>query len=1055
MKKLGFLFILLLNCITILASSVGDKQMEAIGNEFRKCHPYGFQTVGLKHVGDDCVFIISEPSNRVTESSLQQLFTKYQGRTISQSSKLGYDGWMKDIIGTIHFQDTSSQEEFKKELFELLYGTAYKAEYTDLDNPKEHMYYSPYKLNYSISAAEISKWIIDDKELFVDDNGNISTIQNALDSNVGRAGKIFKSREEGFIAWILKPNDLIKNNRNFLINARKFALDSDLILGAFGNVGDNVAIIARKREVPVDILPPLRVETIELLCNTRNQSLAQSYERYHVFAGKTKENEDVAPIYLSDELWNTEYGNLLNVTDQMLKSWSENGRIEYRDFEYPKPIDWAFERGAVRDFKADELTYNWNTAGAGYVLQGNAGLDVFAVNRTGSLPVSYIPGGMEGKVDESVNDAEELAYDFFSGLNNPELVRVVQYATLYQIVKYFAKDDEYEEVIIPFRYDNPFETGEMLTRRNSFAFPNIDWLNKPTSIQSFLALQSEESPQIVSPLNNRIPNYKYFEDIVERLLHVAENSQSIQSQKIIEDGYNRFLIRYQNNSLSNKFKSLLEKDPYGEFEGFITQKYNKYLVDHLKISSYHKYNDAIKLVYEDYLYQNLKIIKEYIDNYKKKYHYFPYEEATHFLVCPRDINMPTKLKIDYKQKFIHLYSRIENYTKEKNRYKKDKINRTVPKIPYNISPEDLIEREYWGIKKEEKEVEEISRKVRQEENRIYSLAANDEVTKAMGTLNWLLTDSREYNEPFGSFFADQFKNTGSAWLKSPTIVCSSNGSGYGGHNLDSHITPIKFADRIPAGKCRVSKVEGKPVISVDKENWNRITPELLRSIERKNLSGLITLPKAPTIRPKSIISSLPDGPRLDNNGTIIVPFAAKKKGITINENHCNTVDELYENVNKSNGSVNEIHIREYSEREVLVSINNGPECILERSSKENFSLSNFDERGIGTEELANGNVVVKIPQRKETININNCTEASFGIEIPQKYSEVIKDAIIRIFNTSKEKINNIFKFKRAIKVEIGDDLPGIDPAIIQTEIMNTNQVRIIIEKDEVIYMVAA
>ena len=58
--------------------------------------------------------------------------------------------------------------------------------------------------------------------------------------------------------------------------------------------------------------------------------------------------KDYAPILLSDELWHTEYGNILNVTDQMLKSWSENGDVEYHTFTYPKPLDWAFNDGAVQ-----------------------------------------------------------------------------------------------------------------------------------------------------------------------------------------------------------------------------------------------------------------------------------------------------------------------------------------------------------------------------------------------------------------------------------------------------------------------------------------------------------------------------------------------------------------------------------------------------------------------------------------------------------------------------------------------------------------------------------
>ena len=115
---------------------------------------------------------------------------------------------------------------------------------------------------------------------------------------------------------------------------------------------------------------------------------------------------------------------------------SENGLVEYEEFGVMKPHDWAFVESAMTDLEVSSLTYNWNTAGAGYVVEASddCPYTIYAVNRTGSLPVSYIPGDTD---DVSENDevylAEEKAYDFFSRLSNPELVKVVQYVSLYQI----------------------------------------------------------------------------------------------------------------------------------------------------------------------------------------------------------------------------------------------------------------------------------------------------------------------------------------------------------------------------------------------------------------------------------------------------------------------------------------------------------------------------------------------------------------------------------------------------------------------------------------------
>lgn len=1029
MKKINLLLILLLNCFTILASSLNDEQLKEIGEEFRKCHPYGYQTVGLKHVGDDCVFVISEPSNRVSEFNLQKLFAKYQGRVISQVTKLGYDGWLKDVIGTIQFKDDNAKNDFKIELFSLLYGTAYKAEYTDLDQPIYHTYYSPYKLNFSISAAELSKWIIDDKELFVDTNGEVSTIQNALKLRVGDAGTFLKNNE--FVAWIIKPNDFKPNSPEFLINARRFSLDSDLILGAFGNVGENVAIIARKRIVPVEILPPLRIETIELLCDTRNKNLAQSYERFHVFAGKTKYNEDVAPIYLSDELWNTEYGNLLNITDQMLKSWSENGRIVYRDFEYPNPIDWAFNRGAVSDFEADELTYNWNTAGSGYVLQGDAGFDIFAVNRTGSLPVSYIPGGMEGKVDERINDAEELAYDFFSGLNNPELARVVQYTTLYQIVQYFYKDPASEIMNLKFRYDDPFSFSSP-----SLFFSDIDILEK------YLKVSAKSKTR---------PDYTYFETFVEKLLRIADSLDSQESQQIINEGFDRFYKRNAENDLKQKLSDLIEKDPYGEFADFLSQKYGKTYVDSVLCTIQDV--EAVKTEYNEYLSTNIKTVKEYIDNYKNNFGSFPFEKAAHYAVYPREISQEiNNLYAEYEQKQEHLSNRIDNYNSEVRRYNKNEAKKSIL-VSSDFSSKSAMEGELAGINQEEANLKKFEAQVGERVKLLTELSLDNNVQQSLGSLNWLLTDCRDYNEPFGEFFTEHFRDAGSVWLKSPTIACSTNGSGYGGHNLDSHVTPVKFADKIPSGKCKVSNVGGKHIIAVAKENWNRITPAVLRSIERKNLSGLVNLPKAPIIRSKSVLSSDLNDPHFDNNGNTIVPLVAKEKGVSLDGNHYDTVDELRQSFNY-NSSINKIRQKEYSELEVLVSINDGPEHVLKRSTTEKFTLSKYDETRIEVVDLGNGEVEVTLPQREETINKAICTEASFGIEIPQKYSDIVVKAIGRLFQKSKDTINNLFKFKRALNLEIGDDMPPLELKLIQNEINNIHE-SLIIKENGTFFMDAA
>lgn len=77
------------------------------------------------------------------------------------------------------------------------------------------------------------------------------------------------------------------------------------------------------------------------------------------------------------------------------------------------------------------LTFNWNTNGAGYV-DAVAGLRIYALNRTGALPISYLTGGTNSTT------YEKDAYNWFAEKTyDPNLARVVQYAALYQIFHEF------------------------------------------------------------------------------------------------------------------------------------------------------------------------------------------------------------------------------------------------------------------------------------------------------------------------------------------------------------------------------------------------------------------------------------------------------------------------------------------------------------------------------------------------------------------------------------------------------------------------------------------
>ena len=358
-----------------IENSQAYANMEEFWNEFRDKNPYNFQVVGLRHYDDNSyTAIISEPTENVTEEQLHDVFKKYNCELKTFKKKIGYDGWLRDAV--VCFNDASEKDVQKvtKKLFETLYGTDYKASIMNFDTIPEHTAFSSFDLNYQVTEEELRKWFIDDNESLVDivDSTQTTNLGKTFEKN---GMQILLSQEPGFVVWVMDIGSQL--SEDFKIMARKFSLDSDLILGAISN-DSKIAIIGRERCVPIYELPPMRVETLCLLASAEDDELAQSYERTSLYAGKLKGGKDYAPILLSPQLWHTEYGSTLNVTDQMLKSWSENGMIDYIDFYYPKPTAWAFNEGVMKDLGVRSLTYNWNTDGVGYIVDDDA-YSIYAV----------------------------------------------------------------------------------------------------------------------------------------------------------------------------------------------------------------------------------------------------------------------------------------------------------------------------------------------------------------------------------------------------------------------------------------------------------------------------------------------------------------------------------------------------------------------------------------------------------------------------------------------------------------------------------------------------
>ena len=434
---------------------------------FRRVRPYPFQDViiGTTPTGEQVV-IISEPPPHLQAIDIDQTIADLFGERFRHAERrrwsIGLDGWLEDLVVTL--APPIDDEQFEDQLaflYHIVFDTTFGGEPLFLDEPAAPSAVVAHG-NLEVSAAELHTWITDPAlRMYPLAASAAAPLQwKQLMQSVTPAA--YSSRDGTLIALVM-PRTLLRAAREVTPNPlqeyrallRRFFVASDLILGAVWN-DEAVVFLGRGRQAALSELPALRSETTILLAEQRGDQLAQSYERSAPFAGRLWSGDyarmDWAPIYLSPTLVDTELGTLLNITDQVLKSWSEAGTVEYLYFDYPlRPEAFVFgptplSRILRERHGSTETLFNWNTAGAASIVQFSTH-SVFSVDKTGSLTVTY--GSNTGESSDleigHLYDYEERAYAYFADHGDPNLIRVRQYTTLYQIFRAIAEEEENEE----------------------------------------------------------------------------------------------------------------------------------------------------------------------------------------------------------------------------------------------------------------------------------------------------------------------------------------------------------------------------------------------------------------------------------------------------------------------------------------------------------------------------------------------------------------------------------------------------------------------------------
>ena len=461
---------------------------------FRSSAPLLTQDIVVSEIskmGEAIVVLAEPPAALFTSRSsiLHKIFGKYLVESEIFRYPLGVDGWVQDIVFALKDVDQVTLDQRISQLHEALYGTDYKASFRAFEpRPWDTDRFPTRRLappNLRINAASLHDWLVANPIGLID--VTVDADAPSEDPEGTTLSAVFATKRTGVFFSEAPGLVLLAVDRSERLNAvrarlRQFAVETDALLGAVvRDDSDLLVLVGRERTTPVDHMEPLRIETILMLAASETTDLAQSYERRAPFAGRVIDGDipkaetifarvhpimeldamisgaqgvDWAPILLSRDLTHTEYGQLLNITDQMLKGWSMANTVAYANFDYQAPLDYPESIDIYSSIQNDvggqltQLTFNWNTAGYGS-WSAFGPYQVFALQQTGALPISYIPDSADFKVTEDIErlfiDKENRYGEFFANLRDPYLNRVAQYAALHVIFRTYPVEAERED----------------------------------------------------------------------------------------------------------------------------------------------------------------------------------------------------------------------------------------------------------------------------------------------------------------------------------------------------------------------------------------------------------------------------------------------------------------------------------------------------------------------------------------------------------------------------------------------------------------------------------
>ena len=541
-NKRIIILLCLLYCSHLLFAVSYKEIGDNVWNEFRAKFPTPYRTIACHEFDDGSrVYIISEPPNNISINTIDEIFDGFVHYIWTNTTKLGYDGMMRDIVIYTDGIPFLYHEQIINDLNLLIYETDYKASYLSLPYKgvtKQVFYDENY--NVTVNDRSLYEWIYGEDKLFKNIlSGMVVSPQKIID---GRFYGVYLSISDNIVVWCVPVNGNISKCGNYF---HIFEMESDFLLGAISS-NEVVMIVGRKRATDFVSVPPLRKDEALMLAAAGNV-ISQSLNITTPVYCKIRGIYDWCPAWVTDNIYQSEYAYLLTLTDLYLKFWLCNYNYEIIGYNNCRPHT-RFDDSVLE--RLSYIRFNWNTRG--YVKRT-------VYNECSIVHFKNI-GCLNCNLFDKANNSllsgiDESVYNYFRSCRSAEIFRVAQYTMLYEIFNIFG--------ITAYKYQyNTKEIGKSAFLSSSQRiFTRIKELD---DVEIDLIAKDIYQKEFIQQLSNN-----YTEQ--EKVNYVKDEDEVKTTRVKWEKALNNIAIE-QANKLNLSLDKYLQSDEYKELSKKVEEK---------------------------------------------------------------------------------------------------------------------------------------------------------------------------------------------------------------------------------------------------------------------------------------------------------------------------------------------------------------------------------------------------------------------------------------------------------------------------------------------------